>query len=62
MLDGAGDQVLAGFHRADQGEIVGLGPAGGENDLPRLCAQQCSDPGARLIHRVVRLTAEAVHT
>lgn len=43
MLDLRGDEMLAGLERAEQGKIVRLGTAGGENDFRCAAAKKRGD-------------------
>ena len=65
MLDDGGDDLLAfrlGLERREDGGGVGLGAAGGEDDLRVvLGAEQLLHLHARLLDRQADLVAEAVH-
>jgi len=43
VLDGGGDEVLAGGYGAEEREVVALGAAGGKDDLRRVGVQQAGD-------------------
>ena len=55
VLDGAGDDVaagvLAGLGRAADGEVVGFGAAGGEDDLAGLAFEQVGDGLAGVVEQ-----------
>lgn len=61
VLDRGGDDAVArgatGARHAAQGEVVGLGPARGEDDLVRLRPQPAGQTGAGFLHDVPGLTA-----
>ena len=64
MFRGDGDQVVAllsvGRGHALEGEVVALGGAAGENDGPRLGADQVGDLFAGQVHRLFGFLAEHV--
>jgi hypothetical protein len=66
VLDAARNQAapatrLQHFHRAPEGEVVGLGPAAREDHLGRLTADELGDRGARLVEQCLGLLAEVMH-
>src|SRR4030095_11326311 len=65
VLGRAGDYVSAAGRalpgEPEDGEIVRLGAAAGEDDFVRLCAEQGSDGVARIIDGGSRLTSRGVN-
>jgi len=43
VLDGGGDEVVAGVEDAEEGEVVAFGAAGGEDDLGGAATEEASD-------------------
>jgi hypothetical protein len=62
VLDLRGDEMALALRQGEalHGEIVGLGPAGGEDDLLAGDLQELRDALARQIHTLARLTSEPV--
>src|SRR5437660_497664 len=62
VLDLRGDEMALALRQGEalHGEVVGLGPAGGEDDLLARDLQKSRDPLARQVHTLARLTPESV--
>jgi hypothetical protein len=52
VLDGGDDDLPGVFSHAEEGQVVGLGGAGGEDDLGRPGADQFGDGLARFVDRL----------
>ncbi len=64
VLGGGGDDVVAAIAQrvgdAFERQVVGLGRAAGEDDLPGRCADEVGDLGPRRVHRLLRVPAVGV--
>ena len=61
MLDGRGDDVIAGLHEARDREIVSLGAAAGEDDFRRAASQQLGNTLPRTLDGSARLLSMVVN-
>ena len=55
VLDGGGDEVVAGGEDSEEGEVVALGAAGGEDDLGRAAVEEAGDGLAGVVDRGSRV-------